>query len=191
MAEKHPAKIEGGEVTQFASTDRLSHEHVSLGVAIVLDHTLTESSSISPASTSEAIAYSYQVPSGEVAAGDTMSITVWTEATSSINNKTWRLYINTSNSLSGATLIGTSVQTTNEGVSTFTRNLFIRSDTTIFSGTAATIDSPGGAGGTTLEGNKTVPSVSAGFWIIISGQKASAGETIKYAAVFITKIKYV
>lgn len=127
--------------------------------------------------TTEEILHSYEIASGLIASGDLLEVYASLLVNNNANNKTFRMYVNTSNSLSGATLIASFVTTTVVS-DNFSRFFPIISDTSIesFGGAASNVRSQY-ATSTGTSATVTVPSVSAGFWIIISGQKAVAGDT--------------
>jgi hypothetical protein len=129
------------------------------------------------ATTSEEILHSLQVPANLFASGGLMSVYANLAFTNSANSKTYRIYAHSSNTLTGATLLATIVATTSAGGG-FSRFFPILSDTSVdaFGGTTTSLATQY-AQTTGTSANVTVPSVSAGFYILISGQKASSGET--------------
>lgn len=130
------------------------------------------------ATTSEELLQSYEVSPGIVAMADLFEVNASMIVTNNANNKTVRIYVNTSNSLSGATLIAT-----HNMRNTLSENIYrafpVVSDTALecYAGASGAVSSSqdSTAAGTTA--NVTVPSVSAGFWVLISMQKATAGDT--------------
>jgi hypothetical protein len=129
--------------------------------------------------TTEELLHSLQVPANLMASGGLFEVYSSALFTASTNNKTFRIYINTSNTLTAATLLATAIANS-ASVSTvgFARTFPIINDTTLecMAGTTTTLGNQyTSSAGTSA--NTTVPSVSAGFWILISGQKATAGET--------------
>lgn len=127
--------------------------------------------------TTEELLHSLQIPAGLFSTGNLMEVYSSLTFTNSANTKTYRIYINTSNSLSGATLIANYKPTVNTTDNT-SRLFPIIDDTTIesYGGTATSISNQFTAN-TGTSANVTVPSLSAGFWVLISGQKSVAGET--------------
>jgi hypothetical protein len=117
------------------------------------------------------------VPANILTTGDVLRVYANIEGTNSGNVKTFKMYVNTSDSLSGATLLST-VQITTQTCASFMRLFPVISNTSLrcYSGTSTSAQTQYNAtAGTSAD--TTVPSISAGFYILISGQKASAGET--------------
>lgn len=141
--------------------------------------------------TSEEVLHTLQIDAGIVAAGDMLEWYVATANTSSVNNKTWRMYINTTPNLSGTpVLLATSLMTANAQTTTFSRKLPVLSTTSVFC-----YGSPSQTGATpyaSIQAASTVvavPNLSSGFYIVITAQKANSGETVtaNFSDVFITK----
>lgn len=136
----------------------------------------------------EELLMSLQVPASKIASGDVMEVNVQTDNTSDATGKVYRIYINTSNSLIGATLVATSTSITINQLSVQFHRLFpVISDTVLecSSGAAGAQITMFGSGAAT-SANVTVPSVSAGFWILITSDKTSGalGNTgIRWATV--------
>ena len=129
------------------------------------------------ATTSEELLHSLQVLPKLITTGNLLSVYANIATNNNANNKTFRIYINTSNSLTGATLLGSYI-TANALGDNISRFFPVISDTSIecYGGTTTgTQNQYALTLGTS--GNVTVPSLSAGFWILISGQKAVAGDT--------------
>ncbi|MGZ3883223.1 MAG: hypothetical protein ACXVP0_07270 [Bacteroidia bacterium] len=128
--------------------------------------------------TTEELLHSLQVPANLMASGGMMEVQANIAANSNANSKTFRIYVNTTNSLSGATLVATHA-TSNSTGDCIQRYFPIISDTALECYGGATGDTRAStavlAAGTSA--NVTVPSVSAGFWVLVSGQKAVAGDT--------------
>ncbi|MEO5644455.1 MAG: hypothetical protein ABIQ40_02025 [Bacteroidia bacterium] len=143
-----------------------------------------------PTGTAENIIFSHQIGANVFAAGDLLTIGSWVGATSNANTKTWRIYFNTANSLSGAnlTLIATLAVTTNSASTSFNRTCTMTSNITILNGVAGSVSSAGGAGTTALDAGITVPSISAGFWVIVTAQKAVSGDVMRMDRFFISQI---
>jgi hypothetical protein len=140
---------------------------------------LNVTTNTAPAVTTESIFNSIEIQPGAIAAGDQLNISIWFGATSGTNNKTLRLYFNTSNSLSGATLIATLSVTTNSSSANFSRTCSIVTNTTMKTGSAGATSTATGAVTTVLDPGITIPPVSSGFWIILTGQKAVAADTLR------------
>jgi hypothetical protein len=141
----------------------------------------TSSTNVTPisgtATTSEEKLHTLTVPASVFTTGDILRVYAYLEGTGSANNKTYRMYVNTSDSLSGATLLATVV--TSSLVSTSFMRLFsVLSDTSLccYAGTTNSLQHQYTAN-PNASGTTTVPSVSASFYILISGQKDSSGET--------------
>lgn len=141
--------------------------------------------------TSEEVLHTLEIEAGKVAAGDLLEWYAATANTNSANNKTWRMYINTTPNLSGSpVLLATSVMTANAQTTTFSRKIPVLSTTSVFC-----YGSPTQTGATPYASiqatstNVAVPDLSAGFYIIITAQKANSGETVtvNFSDVFITK----
>jgi hypothetical protein len=126
----------------------------------------------------EEILHSYQVAAGLVASGDLLESYANIVCTNNANNKTFRMYVNTSNSLIGATLLATytSASFLDDCMSRF---FPVTSDTAIecYAGATQSLRLQYATATVGTSGTVVVPSVSAGFWFIISGQKAVAGDT--------------
>lgn len=159
----------------FAVTvDGLNWNYPSAGVKVVLNKNFTPVTGT--ATTNEESLQSFQVNPGVLAVGDLLEVIVNILETNNANTKTFRMYVNSSNTLTAATLIArrNSASLTNDD---FQRFFPIISDTALecFGGVTSSPTSYGVSGGTSA--NITVPSISAGFWILISCQKAVAGDT--------------
>lgn len=128
--------------------------------------------------TSEELLTSNQIAASILSTNDIIEFVSSIQWSSTVGSKQFKLYINTSSSLSGATLIATgTINTTNTG-SPFSRRFFVLSDTTIRSNVPAAGAlnvSDATTSGTNVPTTITVPSLSAGFYFIISGQKVSLG----------------
>src|SRR3990167_8429949 len=132
------------------------------------------------ATTSEELLHSHSIGAGIVTVGSIMDVFANFLLTGSINNKTFRIYVNTSASLSGATLLSTFTTSGLTVVTSFiSRILVVISDTLIeILGAPTTSLASNFSQSSVANSQVTVPSLTAGFFIIISGQKASAGETL-------------
>ncbi|HWY13298.1 MAG TPA: hypothetical protein VN026_18345 [Bacteroidia bacterium] len=143
----------------------------------------TQVTNYTPASgtsvTTEELLHSLQVPANVIASGGLFEVYASVLFTASTNNKTFRIYVNTSNTLTSATLLGTAIANSASVASVgFARTFPVINDTTLecLAGTTSSLTSEyNSSGGTSA--NVTVPSVSAGFWVLFSGQKVTAGET--------------
>jgi hypothetical protein len=129
--------------------------------------------------TTEHILHAYQIPAGFIETGNLLR--VYGMATYTINHgKAFRIYINTSNSLTGATQIGT-YDAFNTPADNIGRLYPVISDTVLECYGSTTFIFPNTrneyTGTTQVSGNITVPSLSAGFWLLISGQNASVTDT--------------
>jgi hypothetical protein len=137
--------------------------------------------------TGEELLQSIQVAANLVMTGDLLDVFGSIAVNSSAGTKIFRMYVNTSASLSGATLIATSATfTSNSTGIAFTRKFPVISDTALecMQGATGAVNTWANAS-TGVSVNITVPSVSAGFFVIISGQKNTGTDTdsIRWAAV--------
>jgi len=134
--------------------------------------------------TSEHLLHSYQIPSGLFQAGDLLGVYASGIITNNNHNRTFRIYLNSlanGNTLSGATLIGLWIGAFSIGTN-MQRMFPIINNTTLecFGGTANTYPNTRNQYGTTTttSGNVTFSTgVSAGFWLLISGQDNSTADT--------------
>lgn len=127
--------------------------------------------------TTETIMHSHQIAAGVVATGDFMEVIGSILDTNNANNKTFKIYVNTSNSLSGATLLATFDQASFSADS-IQRFFPVISDTALECPGGATVSSRTVYSGTSgTSANVTVPSVSAGFWFIISCTLANSADS--------------
>lgn len=132
------------------------------------------------ANTNEKVLHAIQIQSDVVAPGDLIEFFSQFEVTASANNKTFRVYIDATGDLTGAILIGT-FTTSGAAVqmSTLYRFLPVLTDTSIEALASASTSVTGNYSQPNAVNTQiTVPSLSAGFYIVITGQKASAGETL-------------
>jgi hypothetical protein len=129
--------------------------------------------------TTEELLHSLQVPANLLTSGGLFEVYCSALFTASTNSKTFRISVNTTNTLSGATVIATAIaNSASISTSGFARTFPIISDTALecmASAATSLTNEYGNSAGTSA--NVTVPSVSAGFWVLISAQKASSGET--------------
>lgn len=141
------------------------------------------------ATTAEEKLMSLPVVAGSVSVSDLLDIMSYFAFTGSVNLKTMRMYINSIDSLSGAILIATATEAiaTNIGRPVH-RFLPVLSDTLVsdigqsapFSNYSTTTQTPS---------DVVVPSLSSDFFIIFSGQKSSAGETLTIRYSFVRNNK--
>lgn len=126
--------------------------------------------------TSEEILHATKIKAGLVASGDILEVYASLLVNNNANTKTFRIYTNTSNSLSGAVLVASSQVTTT--VATLISRFFPVVSDTAFEchGNAASTPSQY-TSLTTASANVSVASISSDFWVIISGQKTNTGDT--------------
>jgi hypothetical protein len=122
---------------------------------------------------------SIQIPANVLTTGDVIRVYANTEGTNSGNAKTFRIYINNADSLSGATLLS-SEQFTTQTCLALMRLFPVISDTSLrcYSGTTTSAQTQYNAS-TGASADTTVPSVSTTttLYIVISGQMAALAET--------------
>lgn len=138
--------------------------------------------------TSNQIVTFIQVPSGLLAAGDQFNVDVWISGAGISGTKTLKLYMNTSNSLTGATQIGTYVSTNVAfGSAKFTREVSILTATTMKCGVDGTTSSLNGETTTGMDDTAiTIPNVTSGFYILVAIQKSSGLDTLRVERVIVT-----
>lgn len=111
--------------------------------------------------------------------GDVFEFIVQLRCTSSANNKIYKAWLNTTNSLSGSPVqIATYTATTNVAAASFQRRLAVRSDTSVLSNIAAATSflNPY-ANSTVLPPEITgLPSLSGTTYLIISCNRANSGD---------------
>lgn len=130
--------------------------------------------------TTEEVLHVLQVPANAVAANDLLEIIALVNTNITAGQKIFRMYINTVGDLSGTPIkIATNTTITNgQPAIGFARLLPVLSDTTIDCISGAT-----GAqfshynSGSAASSIITVPSLSAGFYVIITGQKSVGSDT--------------
>lgn len=188
----HPIKYFGDYSANYDDRSLVDKGYVDnqlIGSSKRLAHNYTPASGT--AVTSEEILHTLEIEAGKVAAGDLLEWYAATANTNSANNKTWRMYINTTPNLSGSpVLLATSVMTANAQTTTFSRKIPVLSTTSVFC-----YGSPTQTGATPYASiqatstNVAVPDLSAGFYIVITAQKANSGETVtvNFSDVFLTK----
>ncbi|MGZ3949112.1 MAG: hypothetical protein ACXVPU_13525 [Bacteroidia bacterium] len=167
----------------IVTAEGLDRSYPASGLKIVLNKNFSPVSGTS--TQTEELLQSYQVNSGVIKVGDLLEVIVSTLYTNNANNKTIRVYVNSSNTLTAATLLAT--RTSASVASDDLQRFFpVISDTAIECyGAAATSISSSYAQTTGVSANVTVPSLKAGFWILISLQKASSADsdTIRWSMV--------
>jgi hypothetical protein len=140
--------------------------------------------------TSEELLHSIQIPASRIVTGNVFQVFTTFILTNNANVKTARIYVNTSNSLSGATLIGTNGGLASSASAFHAKNFPVRTDTSVIAtGGAATSLSHYLVATTVATADVTVPSVSAGFWILISSQKATGTDTMTANATWVRNFK--
>lgn len=130
--------------------------------------------------TSEELIDAIQVPASTLVTGDILEYLmhmVW----SGTGAKTYKVYFAPTNLLSDASkvLIATSTSHISSSNAPFTRRFIVISNTSIkttFPAAAAQDDMNATTGGTNINTTITVPSLSAGFFIIISSTKATGAD---------------
>lgn len=136
--------------------------------------------------TSELLAYSFLIPAGYFDAGDQMNVDVWMGTNTAIANKTIKLYINTSASLTGATQIASYTTTANFGSAKFSREISFITSTSMKAGCSPGVSSLNGET-TTFPDNSatTIPNITSGFYLIVSMQKTNASDALKIDRVIV------
>lgn len=131
-------------------------------------------------STSEEVLHAIQVPAGLVDPNDMLEFFSQFQVTGSANNKTFRVYIDATGDLTGAILIGTfTTSGATVQMSTLYRFLPVLTDTSIEALASASTSVTGNYSQPNAVNTQiTVPSLTAGFYIVITGQKASGAETL-------------
>lgn len=136
--------------------------------------------------TTEVVMNSKQITSGTLASGDQLNISAWLGLNNGGSAKTFRVYLSTLAGTAGSavpggtTLIGTYTVTTNAASVKFEREVSFLSNTTMKAGVAAATSSLIGDNTSTLDAAITIPSVSNGFHVIITGQKVASGDTLRF-----------
>jgi hypothetical protein len=142
--------------------------------------------------TSEVVMNSKQIVTGTLAAGDQLNISTWLGLNNGGSAKTFRVYLSTLAGTVGAavpggtTLIGTYTATTNAASVKFEREVSFLSNTTMKAGVAAATSSLKGDNTSTLDSAITIPSLSSTFYVIITGQKVTAGDTLRLERLALT-----
>ncbi|TND08151.1 MAG: hypothetical protein FD123_2545 [Bacteroidetes bacterium] len=123
----------------------------------------------SAAAGAEELAYSFAVSAGEIATGCFVNLRTLCRASSAGNAKVFRISVNTSNSLVGATQVGTVTVNNNHESFIFSREFAVRSATVIIGGGAATTDMENNDFDNTTDSPAeiTVPDLTgAHFWLV-------------------------
>ncbi len=139
-------------------------------------------------STNNQIAIAIQIPASVLAAGDQFNVDVWLSGAGTSGTKTARLYMNTSNSLTGATQIGTYASTNVAfGSVKFTREISIISSTTVKCGADSTTSSLNGENTAGMDDTAmTIPNVTSAFYVILALQRSSISDTLRAERMVIT-----
>lgn len=145
--------------------------------------------------TTEQLMQSYQIPAGLLQAGSLLGVYLQSSEINNSHNKKWRIYINSTNSLSGATLIGLFISAFAVG-NNMERMFPVISDTVLecYGSTANVYPNTHNQYGTTttVSGNITVPSLSSAggsqCWLLISLQNASGLDTTTLTWSMVEKI---
>lgn len=127
--------------------------------------------------TTEKLLQSYQLSAANLATGNLFRVYGQFTVNNNANTKTFRIYINTSNSLSGATLIGTHIATTVSG-DNIERMFPVINNTSIECYGGSATDTRNSYGTTTGTSTAiTIPTLTSVTWVIISGQNSSTTDT--------------
>jgi hypothetical protein len=129
------------------------------------------------------------VAPGVLSAGDQLNLVAWLGLTAvSGTTNTLRVYVSSSfteNTAATGTVVATYAVTGNNFSARFQREFSFITDTSVKSGIAPGTSSEDGASTTTADAATTIPSVSAGFWLVLAGRKAPSG-TFKIERVALT-----
>jgi hypothetical protein len=155
-------------------------------VSLALDFT-SSSLTLPINTTTEIILFSKQITAGTLAAGDQLNLTAWIGASNgATNQKVFNIYFHTANSI-GGTLVGSYKTSSANNSLRLSREFSLITNTTMKAGIAASSSSLDGQNTSGLDSAITIPSVSAGFWVIITGKRPSANsETVKLERVALT-----
>ncbi|MGZ3949111.1 MAG: hypothetical protein ACXVPU_13520 [Bacteroidia bacterium] len=125
----------------------------------------------------ETILHSFQIGAGLISTGDLLEVNSSLAETNNANNKTFKMYVNTSNAIAGATLLAT-LTDASFASTPFQRFMPVISDTALECyGSASTSLRAQYGTSAGASANVTVPSLSAGVWIIISCTLTNTGDT--------------
>lgn len=128
------------------------------------------------ASTTEEIKYSFQIPASTFFAGDMLTINAWITSTGTLGDKTLKVYLNTTSSLTNARLVATFVYTGNSAFK-FERDLCFISNSTMKSLVSPTTSSQKGDNASGAEVTTTVPGISGSFYVLITLDLDDAGDS--------------
>lgn len=136
--------------------------------------------------TSEYLAYSQQIPSNYFAGGDQMNVDVWFGSSTAVANKSIKIYMNTTSSLTGATLLGTYTTSANFGSAKFSREISFLSNLSMKAGCNPGTSSLNGET-TSIPDNGlySIPDVTAGFFLIVSIQRTNSSDNLKIDRVIV------
>lgn len=142
------------------------------------------------ASTTEQVVKAVQVNAGTFAAGDQINVDVWLSGSGNTGTKAITLYINTSSSKTGATLIGTYSTTANFGSAKFTREISFVTATSMKAGVApATTTSLNGESASGMNNSATtIPNITSTFYLLVCLEKSSVSETFRAERIAMTGI---
>lgn len=129
--------------------------------------------------TNEEILHALQIPASLVLANDLIVVDSRMATNSTAGSKTFRMWINSSNSLVGAIqLAQTPTVTTNNQSMTFRRSFPVISNTSLFVYATPTTASASDYGPlTAVSANIAIASLTAGVYILITGQKTTGTDT--------------
>ena len=136
---------------------------------------------LATSATAESIMYSFYVPPGFIQTGDIIDVyALYTLIQSSANNKDFRIRFSSNGNIAGSSAIGFYRTTTNNQSLGYNRIIAVRNDTTIITMGQNGNGFPTSYGNSIVNTNATVtvPSMSAGFYILLTAQKPS-GETAR------------
>lgn len=138
------------------------------------------STTLVPNTTNIEILHSYLVNGIANVAGRTLDLFISTRQTSDANTKTWRVYFNTTNDLTGAVLVAKLVVTTNGAYFPFQRFFHLVNNTTIFPDSTSSASHPTAYSSNTSASpaNITVPNMNNNFYILITCQKQLNTNTV-------------
>jgi len=133
---------------------------------------------------------SVQIPANTFASGKRFRNDVrYTRTGTLLTGCTYRLYVNTSNSLSGATLIGTFTCTLNHQLATFVSNFVFKSSNTIQRVSSTfSLATDEGVGGLVLAITNFTFDSTVDNYLIFAGQEASGADTSLVS--YLTILKY-
>ncbi len=120
--------------------------------------------------------WGYFVPAGALASGDQLNLDVWLKTVGGPN----MIEVYFSNSFTAGvaptgTLVATYANSSTNYSDKFKREFSFTSNTAVKSGIAPATSSNDGTGASTADAPTTIPSVSAGFWVVIAGVRSPGG----------------